>query len=280
MSAVYVLDSNNNRVESMTKEEILAAIQTAAEGGNFKGFENMAFVSKLRELNKNAEFGVWVGTQAEYNSIFTKKKNVLYLISDDPLCSDLPNKVENAVKAIDEIELKLAGYDKTEKELKDGFAEIDDDFDEIAKGFEESQKAFEEAQKCCEEIEKKYAADNEIVVLFESVEGKTGSSLNTTENITNFREICIVYDITSTNKAYTGITQQKRFFVGDAESWRYVLDETYPTKDNGVCTTCFVYKTSNTIFYKPTWIDIADYTNDTGSLSCKIFKIYGIGRVE
>ncbi len=105
MSDVFALDKHNNYVPTMTREEIIAAIQTAAAGGSLEGFDNCAVVSQIKELNKNAAFSVWVGTQAEYNAISNKQSNVLYLISDDPMNRDLPNMVEN-------LRIMIVEYDK------------------------------------------------------------------------------------------------------------------------------------------------------------------------
>ncbi len=107
MADVYALDSHNNYVPTMSKEDILAAIQTAAAGGSFEGFDNTAFVSRLKEINKNSSFSVWVGTQAEYNAVTEKQSNVLYLITDDPLCDDLPNAVDSIKKSFEEIETAI-----------------------------------------------------------------------------------------------------------------------------------------------------------------------------
>ena len=94
MAKVYCLDQHNNYVESMSKEDIISAIQTAAEGGSLEGFSNTAFVSKIKEINKRGEFSIWVGSTAEYNKLDTKERDVLYILSDDPLAADMPNKIQ------------------------------------------------------------------------------------------------------------------------------------------------------------------------------------------
>ena len=116
MSEVYVLDKHNNYIPSMTKEEIIAAIQTAAAGGSLEGFNNCAVVTQIKELNRNAAFSVWVGTQAEYNALAEKAKNVLYLISDDLMAEELPNKVENLFTILNEYDLIIQQQKNTLKE--------------------------------------------------------------------------------------------------------------------------------------------------------------------
>lgn len=122
MAKVFCLDQHNNYVETMTKEQIISAIQTAATGGALEGFSNTAIVSKIKEVNKNADFSVWVGTAAEYNKITTKLENVLYILSDDPLASDLPNKVNNLKRVIDDFDVALQGVNRVIQEREEATA--------------------------------------------------------------------------------------------------------------------------------------------------------------
>lgn len=78
----YVLSENNCKFESFTKEQILSAIQQAVNSGEIKNVDT-GFVTKIKEQNKNAGLMFWVGTQAEYNALESKKNNCLYIITDD-----------------------------------------------------------------------------------------------------------------------------------------------------------------------------------------------------
>lgn len=78
----YVLSENNCKFESFTKEQILSAIQQAVDSGEIKNVDT-GFVTKIKEQNKNAGLMFWVGTQAEYNALESKKNNCLYIITDD-----------------------------------------------------------------------------------------------------------------------------------------------------------------------------------------------------
>lgn len=78
----YVLSDNNCRFESLTKEQILSAIQQAVDSGKIKDVDT-GFVTKIKEQNKNAGLMFWVGNQAEYNALESKKNNCLYIITDD-----------------------------------------------------------------------------------------------------------------------------------------------------------------------------------------------------
>lgn len=78
----YVFSENNCKVEGLTKEQILAAIQQAVDSGKIKDVDT-GFVTKIKEQNKNAGLMFWVGNQAEYNALESKKNNCLYIITDD-----------------------------------------------------------------------------------------------------------------------------------------------------------------------------------------------------
>lgn len=111
--SVYAIGKDNNYFETMTKEQIIAAIQTAAAGGSLEGFNNCAFVSCIKEINKNSSFSVWIGTKAEYNAIAEPAKNVLYLFTDDPLREDLPNAVDEIKAEINKSNNLIAEHDLT-----------------------------------------------------------------------------------------------------------------------------------------------------------------------
>ena len=76
----YVISLGNNLDESMTKEQIVAAIAEAT--GETPTHVDDAFITKLKEQNRNNNLKVWVGTQAEYNAITTPANDTLYVITD------------------------------------------------------------------------------------------------------------------------------------------------------------------------------------------------------
>ena len=57
--------------------EEASAVRSEIEAGGF--------VESLKELNSGGKFEVWIGTQAEYDAIGTKRDNCLYLITDKPV---------------------------------------------------------------------------------------------------------------------------------------------------------------------------------------------------
>lgn len=76
----YVLCGDNCKFESMTKEQIIAAIAEAT--GNTPTNIDDAFITKIKESNANNALKFWVGTQAEYNALESVEPNVFYIFTD------------------------------------------------------------------------------------------------------------------------------------------------------------------------------------------------------
>lgn len=155
MAEVYVLDKHNNYIPSMTKEEIIAAIQTAAAGGSLEGFDNCSFVTKVKEINKNAALGFWVGTQAEYNALATRENNVLYLISDDQLKTDITKKYDALADVVNGFDVVV----KTQGEKVDEQSEAIEKFGETIAGYDEKIAEYDEK---IAEYDKKIAEFNSL----------------------------------------------------------------------------------------------------------------------
>lgn len=77
----FCFDEGNCKFETMTKEEILAAIAQAAENGLVFDSE-AAFITKVKEGNAGGFVTFWVGTQAQYNALASIDKNCQYIITD------------------------------------------------------------------------------------------------------------------------------------------------------------------------------------------------------
>jgi hypothetical protein len=86
----YCYCDSNCKYETMTREQILAAIAQAVETGSV-GNCDTGFITKLKEQNGGNGVTLWVGTQAQYNAIATKAQNCLYIITDDTTCDDALN---------------------------------------------------------------------------------------------------------------------------------------------------------------------------------------------
>lgn len=77
----YCLCDSNCKYPTMTKEQIIAAIQQAAKDGLVYD-PDAAVVTKVKEQNSEQALTFWVGTQAQYNAIAKKDPYCNYLITD------------------------------------------------------------------------------------------------------------------------------------------------------------------------------------------------------
>lgn len=89
---VYVRGESNSNFEAMTKEEVLAAIVLAIQGGTVGDIDS-GFVTMIKEQNKGQGLKFWVGTTAEYNALETTENNCLYIKTDDTSPTDINNAI-------------------------------------------------------------------------------------------------------------------------------------------------------------------------------------------
>lgn len=89
---IYGIDGANNKIETLTKEQILDAIAQAQSGHSVLDYDD-AFISKIKELNHGNLLQFWIGTQAEYNAIQQPLQNVIYIISDDQHREELEESI-------------------------------------------------------------------------------------------------------------------------------------------------------------------------------------------
>lgn len=76
----YCICADNCKFETLTKEQIIAAIAEAT--GNTPTNVDAAFITKIKEQNTNTAVKIWVGTQAEFNALTEKDPNTLYYYDD------------------------------------------------------------------------------------------------------------------------------------------------------------------------------------------------------
>ena len=77
----YCFCDSNCKFETMSKEQILAAIAEAT--GKTVGDVDEAFISHIKETNANKDLKFWRGTMSQFNAIATKDANTYYIITDD-----------------------------------------------------------------------------------------------------------------------------------------------------------------------------------------------------
>ena len=94
----YCFCDSNCKFETMTKEQILAAIAQAVETGSV-GDCDTGFVTKIKELNGGKTVTFWVGRQVEYNALQEKDSNCMYIITDDTLHADIDKALKEATAA-------------------------------------------------------------------------------------------------------------------------------------------------------------------------------------
>lgn len=104
---VYVICNSNCKYESMTKEQIIAAITQAVNEGTI-GNVDTGFVQTIKTVN-NRGIKLFVGTQAEYNALSDSEKvnDLFAIITDDVTSADFEIMIEAAYKDLHELEQKL-----------------------------------------------------------------------------------------------------------------------------------------------------------------------------
>jgi hypothetical protein len=89
----YCFCGSNCKYETMTKEQILAAIAQAVETGSV-GDCDTGFITRVKETNAGGYVTFWVGTRAQYNALQSRALNCMYVITDDTTDEDLRALVE------------------------------------------------------------------------------------------------------------------------------------------------------------------------------------------
>lgn len=98
----YVISDDNCKFESMTKEEIIAAIVQYMESHEITDVDT-GFITTLKEQNHGTGLTFWLGTQAEYNALETHVPNCFYIISDDSTVDDLQEVVNSLQETVSNI---------------------------------------------------------------------------------------------------------------------------------------------------------------------------------
>ncbi len=118
----YVICKDNCKFESMTKEQILAAITQAVSTGEINDID-AGFITKVKEQNAGKNLCFWIGSTAEYNAIPENERlaECLYIKTDDTFETDVVEMLLNFEKMINEnltafdnrITENLTAFDKT-----------------------------------------------------------------------------------------------------------------------------------------------------------------------
>lgn len=102
--AVYVLDDNNNKIEALDKEGVLAAIEEAIRNGSLAGLvADAGFISKLKCCVSGDTNKMGFITQAKYNELVANNlvdTNTLYFIYDDKTAENIDTQLVEINKYI------------------------------------------------------------------------------------------------------------------------------------------------------------------------------------
>lgn len=98
----YVLRADNCRFESMTKEQILAAITQAVESHTISDVDT-GFVTTIKDQNHATGIKLWYGTTAEYNALETREENTIYYKTDDTTIADLNAAITALTERLDKM---------------------------------------------------------------------------------------------------------------------------------------------------------------------------------
>lgn len=80
--------SSNCKYETMTKEQILAAIVQAVENGEVQDVDS-GFVTTIKDQNQNSGLTFWIGTTAQYNALESIDMNCMYILTDETTDEDM-----------------------------------------------------------------------------------------------------------------------------------------------------------------------------------------------
>lgn len=138
----HVISDDNCKFESMTKEQILAAIVQAVEGHSISDVDT-GFVQVLKEQNHGAGLKFWIGTTAEYNALHAIDQDCFYILTDDTELEDMEADIASfraSLEAMGEIVTGLSGTvathtsdiagltnSVTDMQTRNGFVFLDDE---------------------------------------------------------------------------------------------------------------------------------------------------------
>lgn len=97
----YCYCDSNCKYETLTKEQILAAIQQAVQGQQIIDPDG-GVISKVKELHTGDHVTFWVGSRAEYNALQGNvERNCIYIINDDTSADDLDKKMKELEEKVE-----------------------------------------------------------------------------------------------------------------------------------------------------------------------------------
>lgn len=87
----YCYCESNCKYETLTKEQILSAVEQARSGQVID--PNAAYITKVKESNGGGYVTFWVGTQVQFNALVEKDANCVYIVTDSTKDDDINNAI-------------------------------------------------------------------------------------------------------------------------------------------------------------------------------------------
>lgn len=98
----YCFCEDNCKFETLTKEQILAAITQAIETHEITNVDT-GFVTKIKELNSGEPIQFWLGTYSQYHAIAEPEENVFYIITNDNRIDVMEETVSEMKEQVDNL---------------------------------------------------------------------------------------------------------------------------------------------------------------------------------
>lgn len=102
----YVISDDNCKFESMTKEQILAAITQAVEGHVITDVDT-GFVQTVKEQHHGEGLKFWIGSTAEYNALTEKDQSTFYILTDDTILEELETEMASLQTGLDSVNANI-----------------------------------------------------------------------------------------------------------------------------------------------------------------------------
>lgn len=113
--AHYAHDENNNRIETLSKEEVYALLAAAIQQGQLPSVdEDTAFVTMIKSIVDGKPYKIGFCTQAQYNELAAQgllEADALYVITDDETYDDIETALTNLSNDIDVLQTALTNGD-------------------------------------------------------------------------------------------------------------------------------------------------------------------------
>ena len=107
----FVICADNCKFESMTKEQILTAIEQAIKTGQIKDVDT-GFITTVKEQNTGAGVKLWIGTTAQYEAQKDSLSDTFCIITDDTTAEDITAAITEVKEQMQTVETAVVDLKK------------------------------------------------------------------------------------------------------------------------------------------------------------------------